>query len=544
MVCRLIAMAQAAATLSDEIRNYRGEVSLGVGPEGSGRNDVGGDRVQSDLQQHVGEGVGGDGSVTSQAGSEGLPHVGDGEQMSLGGNMPAILVRRGQSVAALVLMAVDSRDDRVQGELRKWKVEHPNFTFEQYEKASVAFEDAGSLSKYLVIILGAVGQAIAPVSAEAEPWGLACMQHGMCDHVSEGCFGSVAGARVHMKATVWRNVGIRQYLDMSNPSSTVRFLFDHGLYPSVHKNMFSRVGKFVDRMYSYLSGISFPESGMPAWCNEQQKHLSVMLRAYSVAEAGARQVDLIRLHREQNPNCPITHRFQFTVRQAGELERMALAVDAEKWRGVLGVEAAAAAEPAGAIIAPAGPAVAAAAASASAMDVDVAVPWLRDNSGVPALGAAAGHLPSSSGGVVEKPSVFSRLELRPSGIPPPRPPPGDPPVINQTPPELIRPFGPRHKELFVASTFEQRQAWISVQCAMPHLGHKLVAIGVPDPASPSFKIRCIQVPWYGSPSILSWQEMEAFGNAYLGNFIPQFEALYKDGIEGLKLRPYGYGQHN
>jgi len=210
----------------------------------------------------------------------------------------------------------------------------------------------------------------------------------------------------------------------------------------------------------------------------------------------------------------------------------------------VGVEAAAAADPAVAVIAPAGPAVAAAAASASAMDVDVAVPGLGDASGVPALGAAAGHMPSSSGGVVERPSVFSRLELRPSGIPPPRPPPGDPPVINQTPPELIRPFGPRHREPFMFATFEQRQAVKSVQRAMMHLGHKLVSIGVPDPASPSFGVKCLEVPWWGTPSILSWQEMEAFGNAYLGNYIPQYEALYKGGVEALKLRPYGFGQHS
>ena len=505
MVCRLIAMAQAAATLSDEIRNYHGEMSLGVGPEGSGRNDVGGDRVQSDLQQHVGEGVGGDGSVTSQAGSEGLPHVGDREQVPADGaivsdRMLAARSKRAQAGAALLLMVVDARDERLQLFERRLKIAVPGLTMEQYAKAGVAFENAQLLSKELVIVIGVVGQAIEPISAKAGPWGLACMQHGLCNHVSEGCYGSVAGVRVDIKVAVWNNASIRRHLDITDPGSSVRLIFDYGLYPSVHNNMFMRVGKFIDRTYDYLTDDSrLVDSPMQAWCTNQQRQLSILLRGYNAAEASVKQADFIQLHGRLCPNCPIDVQHQFSLRGAEARGRMALAVDVEKWRGIIrGDAAAAAAEPAEAIIAPAGPAVAVVAASASAMDVDVAVPGVGDTSGVPALGAAAGHLPSSS---VERPSVFSRLELRPSGIPPPRPPPGDPPVINQTPPELIRPFEPRHKELFVASTFEQRQAWISVQCAMPHLGHKLVAI-------------------------------------------PHFEALYKDGMEGLKLRPYGYGQHN
>ena len=40
---------------------------------------------------------------------------------------------------------------------------------------------------------------------------------------------------------------------------------------------------------------------------------------------------------------------------------------------------------------------------------------------------------------------------------------------------------------------------------MVHLGHKLVFIGVPDSASPSFgSVKCLQVSWFGPPSILSW----------------------------------------
>ena len=418
----------------------------------------------------------------------------------------------GQSSKVLVLRAVDSYDAALHERRVDFRIINALINDQQLDALMQPYKhkELRRFSHDFATGLTAIGQALdaEQLTAMELQWGMACRQHGLCDHVTADCNGGWAGGapRNYSPADVTMNPSFRRHLDFGEGGSgIINVLFNYGLRPALEQGEYTYVVDLIKEAYGRYSDEYSATGSIRRFCKRQVRLMEEL--GYDTFEAGLykrRRSLLGTLHKTLHPESLTAKPWTSFHRQvAGRCTEALMKPERERWEAIMGLSFIAAAAPAAAAVPPT-------------------------------------DLPSCSSHLEPKPrvSVFSgRLEAPPpppptelgppaTPIPPPRPPPGEPPVPSATPlsewgppPSLVSMLPPngvnQHPNVLIPFVSEACCAR-TIQVMLPVWGMFEAAVGFTE-LTGALKPLVIRVT--GGATVVKEREMYEYGSLYLGNWV-------------------------